>query len=747
MKKLFILFCLFFISQYGYTTTKNNITIVRQKPSNLFTVNQSISFPVQVKSTVAGSGKLSVKVVNHWKKTVIDRQISVNYKDGTTEFPLELSVLPPGYYELNLSGQLPDGKTATAKATLGVAHEVKRTAREARDGGYRFGLKMYRNPKMNFDSNEGLDSMCRLGLQWTREMLHQGGNPSTVDICTKYPMNLIFKVERFPKELFDTDTYGPLEKWIKENGRGWTLQTLPKEEPYKKWLAEILKTIPKDQLVFEIWNEAWDKMSAQDLAKISQWIAEVILADRPNAIIGPNLRGDTSKYGYDAEFIRAGGMKNMKMVALHPYGSSEKRQIMRAYIQWLKEQTGWDIDIYITEFGAHSTPEGPLKTTENQQAQQVVRQSLLLYAGGVKAMAPHWLGQREQNRRYHEHWFGFVRRNNELKPVLIAYANAARMIDGKNYLGDLWFGPEVEALVFEKDGKHTLVLFTRGKTREIELIPGTDKLTLTDMYGGESDIIVPADGKLKLQVDGNVIYLKDIGTSLASQASKELRDDRWPEDLSSAKIRLERKLTYVGKVPSFSGNMDEWRQMTEIAIMNPKVAGDDASGSAYLGWDEQYLYVGLDMRDNDMRNTKVLKYLYQEDCLELFISTEPRDQDPGHGPNDYQFFLTPTSATGKAVLGRVANRESGTIVPVPGAKFRGGKSKIGWTIEAAIPWNTFGSFKAIPSAKLAIDTLVSDADASHPRWKLPPADTGKVLTEDPTAWPLVTLDKQSASKE
>ncbi len=718
-----------------------SIKIERNKPSNLISYGQPVSFKAQIKANAAGQSNISVNVVNHWQQTVFEQALDVALKNGANDFKVDLPALPPGYYELNLSGQLPDGKKAEGKASLGVAHEVNRTAAEARNGGYRFGLKMYRNPKMGFDTNEGLSSMCRLGLQWTREMLHQGGDPSTVDICTKYPMNVIFKVERFPQELFDTDTYGPLDEWIKKYGRGWTLQTLPKEEPYKKWLAEVLKAIPKDQQVFEIWNEAWDKMSAKDLAKISQWIAEVVLADRPNAIIGPNLRGDVSKYGYDAEFIQAGGMKNMKMVALHPYGSSEKRQVMRDYIQWLKEQTGRDIDIYITEFGSHSTPEGPLKNSENQQAQQVVRQSLLLYAGGVKAMAPHWMGQSEQNRRYHEHWFGFYRRNNELKPVLIAYANAARQIDSKNYLGDLWFGPGAEALIFEKGGEYTLVLFTRGEAKEIELAPAANKLTRIDMYGVESAIDVPADGKLKLALDGNVIYLKGIGAALVAQASKELRDDRWPEDQPEAKTRMERKVPHVAKAPSFTGDMNEWRPMTEIGILNPKVAGDDASGSAYLGWDEQYLYVGLDMRDNEMRNTQVLKYLYREDCLELFVCTEPRDKDPGYGPNDYQFFLTPTSAGGEPVLGRAANRESGEIVPVPGAKFRAGKSKIGWTVEAAIPWSVLGSFKAQPGAKLAIDTLVSDADASHPRWKLPPADTGKVFTEDPTAWPLITLEK------
>src|SRR5690606_8107611 len=114
-----------------------------------------------------------------------------------------------------------------------------------------------------------------------------------------------------------------------------------------RWLREKLKDIPKDQNVFEIWNEPWDKMSPQEFAEICNMAVEAILQVRPDAIVGPNLAGKTGKYDYDAGVIEAGGMDKMKMVALHPYSGSEEREWVREYQAWLKEKLGMDPALYI----------------------------------------------------------------------------------------------------------------------------------------------------------------------------------------------------------------------------------------------------------------------------------------------------------------------------------------------------------------------------------------------------------------
>ncbi len=712
------------------------VSVERHRPCNLFTPDQNVSFEATVKGAASGKGTVKAELVDGFGKSAMAKDFPFEHESGKqTKLKMDFGKVPRGYYELKYTASVQSGDTKTpdfsGKSTLGVMEFSNRTGAEVVGKDYRFGMKWWGGV---VDKPETLDMMQKLGLQWTRE-IHSG-----VPQMLKDAPNLLVvtKVERFPKELYDEQKYGPMDEWEKKYGRGaWTLKTLPKKEAYQKWLSEGIAQIPKDQKVFEIWNEPWDKMSPEDFATISQWIVEVILKDRPDAIIGSNLRGDMSEYEYDAKVIKAGGMKGMKMVCLHPYGGSENREWMRAYRKWISEKTGVPMSIYVTEYGSHSTPEGPAKRSELEQARRVVTQSLALYAEDVKALIPHWVGQSEKNPTYLEDWFGFIRRNQEAKPALVALANLARLIDSGKYLGDLWFGTGVGASLFQKGGKNILAVWCPESEKEIEIETASKELLLVDMFGTEKQTN-PEGGKLKLKVGPEVQYVVGLGEDSVKLASTELRPDRFPEPEKPK--RTSRTALKFNSAPEMDGKIEDWKGMTQLAILNPKVNGDDASAMGWIAWDDKFLYVSVDVRDNEVLNNKPRAKLYQHDSVELFISAEPRDTNPGYGPNDYQFFITPTSGEGKPIFAKLTERSSGVMVDVKGSKFFCGKANKGWTAEVAIPWETFAGFKPGPGAKLAFDLRVNDADTSHERWKLDPTDISKLNTEDPTAWSLLTLE-------
>lgn len=508
------------------------------------------------------------------------------------------------------------------------------------------------------------------------------------------------------------------------------------------WLREQLLKIPAEQQIFEIWNEPWDKMSPEDFAIVSQWALEVVLKDRPNAIVGPNLLGNTSEFEYDARVIKAGGLKGMKMVALHPYGSSENREWMRNYRAWLKEKTGTDMQIHITEFGSHSTPEGPAKRTEQDQANRVVRQALTLYAEGVDSLHPHWLGQTEANRTYLEDWFGFVRKDETPKPVLLAYANTAHLIDSHKYIGDVWYGPRVGAMLFEKNGLHTLALWTLGDnpgdgaTKEVEISPGVETVEFVEI-DGRSRPLAATGGKVKLTLTEAPVYLVGVSPDLAKSASKELRADLWPKPAKP--VRPVRVAGKMKTAPTLDGKFEDWVEAAQLALLNPKVAGLDASGTGYVSWDDQYLYVGVDIRDNEVMNKESRAKLYRHDSLELFVSTEPRDSGSGQGPNDHQFFITPKSGEGPAIIGEVTDVEAGVVKDVQGVKSHLGPGGNGWLAEIAIPWSVMPGAKPQAGAKLTLDMRINDADTSHERFKLDPTDAPGFKTSDPSTWSYLEL--------
>ena len=715
---------------------KSGIRVERHRPCNIFAPDETHALACSLRRFPESSGTATAILKDGFGRICGELSVPVSVDEtGTAGFSLDVSPLKldRGYYEAAIAVKTvcPDGTPAESSArTSFIIMDMPSPSREtflAEDR--RFGIKWWGGVS---DRQETIDMMCRLGLLWTRAIVD-----ATVQITTDSQLVSVVKIERFPKTLFDTERYGSLQDWEKKFGRGsWSLKSVPKEKEYRAWLADSLRKLPASQTVFEIWNEPWDKMSPEDFATLSKWIREVVSEVRPDAKLGPNLRGDMSEYGYDAKVIAAGGMDGMDLVCLHPYATSEDRAFIRAYKKWISEKTGRNIDLYITEYGSHSCPTGPARRSELEQSAAVARQSMALYAEDAKAIVPHWVGQSEQNPTYHEDWFGFIRRNQEPKPVLAALANLAGLIDGGDYLGDLWFGPGLDAMVFRKNGENVLALFTRGASREV-LVPVSGKtVTLVDLFGARSTM-TPGNGVIRISADGNPLYLTGLPDSDVSAASKVLRDDRWPK--AEKPKRITRRAHKLQSAPVFDGRFTEWTGAAQLYIHNPKVNGDDASGQAYISWDETFLYVGVDMRDNEVYNPEPRARLYRGDSIELFVSTEVRDDNPGYGPRDMQLFLTPASGEGHPIAGIVRDREAGIVEDVKGAEFQARKGSGTWSLECAIPWRELPDFAPAPGKKIALELRVNDADTSHQRWKLDPTDVGFIFVEDPSTWSILEL--------
>jgi hypothetical protein len=245
------------------------------------------------------------------------------------------------------------------------------------------------------------------------------------------------------------------------------------------------------------------------------------------------------------------------------------------------------------------------------------------------------------------------------------------------------------------------------------------------------------EGALKLNVSPDVLYVRGVAPGLAATATSELRADRWPKPAEAA--RNERTAPRLASKPVIDGNLDDWAEALQLAMLNPKVAGNDPSGVSYLAWDDACLYIAVDMRDNQVMNTQPRGKLYRHDSLEIFVSTEPRDDNPGYGPHDRQFFVTPESGEGGPVVGHVADREAGKVVDVKGVARHVGKTKQGWRAELAFPWSAFPGVMPGPGARLALELRVNDADKSHERWKIDASDCDKVRPADPTSWSILNL--------
>jgi hypothetical protein len=702
-----------------------HIELTRHKPCNLFGVDGT----VRLEATVQGVGKdaeAALIVTDYFGARIVDRKVPLpRESDKATTLPIELGALPAGYYELRVA--IAD-KTLAA-TSFAVAAFTDRAAAQVRAGGYRFGLKIWFageiwwNRKLHWDAGEVVTAFGKLGLQWTRALITQKEYLSTQDLMTQFPMNVILKIESFPEDCYDEARYGSREAFIKTpEGRAWNKNTLPKEAPYKAWLKTEVAKIPPEQNVFELWNEPWQwekTLTATDFAKLCNWTVEAIREVRPEAVIGPNIYGELEPY--DLTVMRAGGLKGMDMVAIHPYtaGTPEAkgfRQRMRNYHDLITRETGRDLDLYTTEYGWATAPQGDRCVSEKEQARLTVRESLMLYAEGVKTLIPHTMGQREQNPKEREDYFGFFRLNQEPKPVVVAHAVSAQMIDGSRFVGDLSCGPGIGAMLFERDGIQTLAVWTEAQEKPVEFDVKTEKLTAVDIMG-RAKPVETKQGRLALTVGPDVTYLVGIGKELTQDVvtpALPLIAELWKPRAGSYSA------TRVPTPPSIDGTLTDWNSVAAVKMENPKL--DDLRATAQLSWDAKALYLAVHVDDTKIINANAPENIRSADCLDFRICTRPDRQVTEPGLYDYQVLVAPASATGKPAL--ILKNRAKTDLISPAADHASGiqwavtTNERGWNVELALPWKALPGAENGPLPKLSFAVAVFDRDTTATdEWK------------------------------
>jgi len=87
-------------------------------------------------------------------------------------------------------------------------------------------------------------------------------------------------------------------------------------------------------------------------------------------------------------------------------------------------------------------------------------------------------------------------------PRAAGLAHCAARIDGSRFVGDLWYGPGIGAMLFERRGEYTLALWTADDERTTELETAAQQVTRFDLMG-RSDMVPTPSGKLTLNLTGD----------------------------------------------------------------------------------------------------------------------------------------------------------------------------------------------------------------------------------------------------
>lgn len=179
--------------------------------------------------------------------------------------------------------------------------------------------------------------------------------------------------------------------------------------------------------------------------------------------------------------------------------------------------------------------------------------------------------------------------------------------------------------------------------------------------------------------------------------------------------------------PEINGKLEEWKNFSPINLVEDKnyvVVGkdkwhgiNDLSGKAFLGWDEDNLYIAILVTDDVINQTIRSKYFWGGDHVELFIGTDiQKNKDASFLNEDYfQIGLSPgnLAETGDFLLDippcaaiwfpKSKSGESSKL------KIASLQTETGYIIEAAVPFSVL-KIKPVDGLRIKMDICLSDTD-------------------------------------
>ena len=320
------------------------------------------------------------------------------------------------------------------------------------------------------------------------------------------------------------------------------------------------------------------------------------------------------------------------------------------------------------------------------------------------------------------------------------------LADGKGTpTGELYFRPRVDAQV-AGDLKPVAPAGAAGPAVQLTLINNgassrdvTWSVSLVDempITGGEYHSHLPTKAKLDAPASGQV--------SLAAGASQavvlpltgtnrltvyHLRQE--VGDGISASASRDRNVGGFVGVPRAKGpismdgvldeddwknapveKFDEERQYYAFEKTGVKWKGPaDLSGTLRFLWDDQYLYVGVDVTDDIQGGKMDDDMLWAQDGLQFLVDPS-RGQLEGVGKYDYVIGDGKNGLTAWCSLSADAGAPSGRATDIKLSAKRKGDGTGAITYEIAFPWSRLAPFKPAPNADLGLSLILNEDDGA-----------------------------------
>lgn len=206
----------------------------------------------------------------------------------------------------------------------------------------------------------------------------------------------------------------------------------------------------------------------------------------------------------------------------------------------------------------------------------------------------------------------------------------------------------------------------------------------------------------------------------------------------------------LSTAPQIDGNLGEWAngQVYESAFRVFNVEGwdgsDDVLASWRLGWDQDYLYVAVQVEDDTHVQTQQGNTIFQGDGVSLQLDTElAADFGPNISPDDFQINLSPGDFGGNPpTVYAFRGDNNGALVDlsIPDITYGTLRTGDGYTLEAAIPWSGLNMTPG-PGMRLGIALNVNDNDTPNTaEQEVMKSHVPTRQFSDPTSWGTLILN-------
>ena len=207
--------------------------------------------------------------------------------------------------------------------------------------------------------------------------------------------------------------------------------------------------------------------------------------------------------------------------------------------------------------------------------------------------------------------------------------------------------------------------------------------------------------------------------------------------------------TRLEKSPVIDGSLDDWsttkNDAGSVVFGAENWSGkNDLSGWFMLGWDDAYLYLGVQVTDDQYVENETGSKLYRGDSLEILFDSDLTGDFYVNtkSPDDFQLGISPGNPEPGQNIEAYLWSPSQVAGERPQVITAATKTETGYQVETAIPWHVF---EAKPAAGHIYGFVFSISDNDNPNENVQQtmiSNDPKRVLDDPTTWGNLLLANQ-----